>query len=86
MHRTQGARKFVATRITVANNGTREYFIASDGFTMLDSGDLRLYEATDSNRAIVHSGMQVPSMLPAHRVSFDVAFEVPTADTTFTLY
>ena len=79
-------RKFVVTRITVANTGTRECFIAPDPFTLLDSGDLRLYVATDRDRAIIHTGMQPTSLLPGQRDSFDVAFEVPTGDTTFILY
>ena len=55
-------------------------------FSVVDGGDGVSHDMTLSDHTIIRTEAQVPFLIPGQHETFDIAFEVPIGETSFTLY
>lgn len=78
--------EYIVTRITVANNGTSNYDANPLDFSVQDGGDGVSHAAALGDFNISNTEMQATTLAPGQKVTGDVAFEIPTSETSVSLY
>ena len=78
--------KYVVTRVTVTNIGASTFSPTLFDFSVVDGGDGVSHNMKLNDSNIVRTEAQVPFLAPGQHETFDIAFEVPIRETSFTLY
>jgi hypothetical protein len=77
--------QYIVVRITLTNQGTQAAHFNALDFQLADGGDHIRHDATLVDSNIASTVLTYGSLLGGQSVAGDVAFAVPTAETSFTL-
>jgi hypothetical protein len=77
--------QYIVVRITLTNQGTQAAHFNALDFQLADGGDHIRHDATLVDSNIASTALTYGSLLGGQSVAGDVAFAVPTAETSFTL-